>query len=750
MCNKKFRVIILLVALCIFLTSCSNTIITSEIITAEISDNSYHTASSDIEKIAQSDYAVLYLDKTTYTASIIDKNNNFHWTSLPQKSNSTAYAFELTLYTENGVYILNTQDNSVAFSSATYETGDNYVTVNYVLSDNAETASKQFDEIEKNEIYVSFSVTYSLNEQSLTTTINLEDMKLTNGAFISDISYLPYLGASYDDSVQDYFLVPDGSGAVMYTNSSDSKTDNISITVYGSDPYVNTIQNTASATIPVFGIKRNNNAFAAIITDGDALATINASRKNGDTPSKANAVFSITSVKKSDDGTVYFGDSYSGSLTVVYKFLSDSSADYSSMAAAAREEFISEGILPYQKYESDSSSIPFCVTIIGNLDKNTYTTTQQTLDIIDALKSKGIDNIQLNYKGLLSGGFAQTNLYSADILKASGGESGYSELYNYTQRQNYTLYTDINIFSSSKKTVNGTETIDGENAFYTLKNDLGFRNYNATRLSSRIGAETASVGASKRDSSIYSSIGEFPMYLTSADRIRNKLSAFLSDEIASICPDFSVNDAGYILASSDSINRQDARDIISSEIRTIANYGSLSVRGGNIYTVYAADYISDTYFDSYYPEKSGSYEPVPFYQCVVHGYLLYSGRPIDAADPLYRYDMLQYIEYGAMPSFEWVYDASSIFSYEGYLLAERISEITEFYKKANEALSDISDATIVSHKKITIDTDGKSITGVYRTEYSDGTEIYINYTGTAVVTPENIVVGAYDFVKIKR
>ncbi len=748
--SKKSAVISLIIAICLFFTSCSNTVSVTDIYNAEKTDSKYHTASSNTQKVASSDYAELYIDKTTYAISLKDKSNSYTWYALPQKSNSTSYAFAVTLYTESGIYNLNTQDNSVAFSSATYETGNNSVTVNYVLSNNAETVKKAYGDISKNDIYVAFSVTYTLDEQTLTTNIDLSQIKCTKGAFISEISVLPCLGASYDDSVNDYFLLPDGAGAVMYTSKADESTDNVSVAVYGTDPYSGKTETTASATVPVFGIKRNNNAFAAIITDGDALATIKASRKTSTHPSTINATFAVTAVKSAENGKTYYGSSYSGNITVVYKFLSGDFANYSGMAYSAREEFIKNGTLPYEAYNSNSDYIPFCVTVIGSQENSTLTTIQQAIDISDALKSKGIDNIQLNFKGLFSGGYAQKNLYSASILKDTGGESAYYYLYEYAKRQNFTFYTDINIFSTSKyDTDDCINTVDGEKAVYSMKNDLAYRNYLQSRLSTRIGNEAVSIGESKRNPALYSQTDSFSMYLLPAEKVSQKISAFLSDDIAKNTVAFSVNDAGYILSSSDAADRQTAKNTVAAQLKTLASNGGVSVKGGNIYTLYAAEFVSETQFDTFYPESS-SYEPVPFIQSIIHGSVLYSGKPIDAADPLYKYDMLQCIEYGAMPAFEWVFDNTSIFCYDGYLLSERISEFTEFYQKANDALKDVSDSSIISHKKITRDTDGKSITGVYCTSYSNGTQIYVNYTGSAVVTPENIVIGAYDFIKVER
>lgn len=754
MLKKIFSKLILsALILCVLLCSCTaekpENITPGETKLSESAGSSVHTSSGKSEKIASSDYLQMLIDKETLSVSINDKNNNFTWNSLPEKVNDAACAFAVTLITENGIYEMNTQDNSVAFGTATYSKNDNGVTVTYVLSDKKETASENYEEITSNDIYVSFSVSYTLHEQSMTVDIDTEQIRYTPDGIISSISFLPYMGASYEDSANDYFLVPDGSGAVMHLNAKNAETDNINISIYGEDPFVANDEKTASATVPVFGVKRNNNAFTAIVTDGDALASVSAERGS---PSKINASFALTPVRYDEESNkLGYGSTYNGHITVVYKYLADGSADYIGIAAAAREEFIKNGTLPSESSENTSRDIPFCVSVVGSQDGAELTTIQQTIDILGILKGKGIDNIQLICKGFLSGGYAQKNLYYADTLSSLGGYESYEELYSYTKKLNYTLFTDVNIFSSSKNysSLNSVSSLSGEKASYTLFNDLGYRDYLQSRLSTRIGTDTANSGFSKRNPSVYSSVNGYTMYLSDMSKLSEHFSAFISGRIAENCDGFSVSDAGHIIYSDNTHSRQENMDTVSSLLRAAGSDASLSVKGGNIYTLYAADYVSDMSFDTFYPE-SDMYVSVPFVQAVIHGSTLYSGEPIDAGDPLYRYDMLRYIEYGAVPAFEWVYDTSSIFCYDGYLLSERITEITEFYEKANNALASVSSATITGHREITQDTDGKAVSGVFCTSYSNGVEIYVNYTGTAVVTPGNIVVGAYDFVKITR
>lgn len=749
--NNLIKLISLVLIFCIFFTSCSssksNTMKIISTTENKIADKSYHTYSNNTEKTADSDYLQLFIDKTTYAVSVNDKNNNHTWYSLPKKSNTSAYAFGVTLYTKNRIYNLNTQDNSVCFGSANYEKTDNSLTVNYILSDNKTTANKNYDEITENDVYVAFTVIYTLYEQSLTVTVNTDNIKITPNGFISEISFLPYFGSSFEDSSDDYFLIPDNSGAIMYTAKG---ANSVNVAVYGSDPYINDTGENATATVPVFGVKRNNNAFSAIITNGDAVAKIEASTSDSSEQSVISPTFTLTSVK-ADDTDIFYGKSYNGNITLVYKFLADENADYIGMASAAREEFISNGTLSSNDYKSERADIPFCISVIGFQEDKALTTILQTTDILGILKGKGIDNIQLIYKGLLSGGTSQKNLYSSKILSTLGGQKEFGTLYDYTNKLNYTLFTDINIFSSSKS-YNSTKasfSISNETNTYLLKNDLAFREYNFGRLSSRIGSETAQLGNSKRNKNMYSQTDSFKMYLSDTSSLTTDFSSFLSGKIIGACDGLSVNDAGYILFSDNDSTRQENKDIISSLLKAVGADTKLSVKKGNIYTLYSADYVSDMNFDTFYTE-SDSYIPVPFVQAVIHGSMIYSGEPIDAADPLYKYNMLRYIEYGAIPSFEWVYDNSSIYCYDGYLLSERISEFSEYYEKANNVLSSVSDAKITGHREITQNADGKTISGVYCTSYSNNTDIYVNYTGSAVVTPENIVVGAYDFIKIQR
>lgn len=755
--KRIISIIALLFSICILFSSCgsSSVIFTNDNIFNAINEGEkYHTFSAKTETVAKNEFIELGIDKTNHSIVVKDIQENYTWNSLPDKNNDTAYAFGLTLHTKKGVYNLNTQDNSVAFSASSYKIKDGVLTVDYMLSDNQQTAGKNIEDMTEDDIFVSFSAVYTMKNQSVKLRIDLSGMKCTKGAFISEFIAMPCFGSAYTDSANDYFLIPDNSGAVMHLSKKDAPTDNITVNVYGENPYNPSGTDVASATVPVFGVKRNTSAFAAVITGGDALAVINASRSNNDSPSAVYSEFIITEVKNEtvseNSFKITHGSSYNGDISIVYKFLSGGNANYSGMASASREEFITNGVLSSSKTEPDNN-IPFCLTVVGEADGSSLTTINQANDILGILKGKGVSNIHLNYKGLLSGGLAQNNLYNSKINRKLGGNDGLEDLYNYTQKQNCTFMLGANIFSSARNysPLNKSLTIEKNNAAFSMKNDLSFNEKASSSLLTRIGADAYNLGKEKMDQSIYSPTSEYIMNLFSIRKMNDKFQTYLEKNILSSVDGISVSDAGRILYSDKKTDRQTARNTVSSLLRAVSNYGQLSIEGGNIYTLYNADMITEMELDTFWQE-SENYESVPFVQSILHGNVLYTGLPIDAGNPLYRYEMLRFIEYGALPSYEWIYANENVFCYSGYLLSERITEVVEFYNDATNILSDLADDTIVKHKKIEKDANGNAVTGVYCTTYSDGSEIYVNYTGSIVSTDENIAVGPYDYVKVKR
>ncbi len=755
-CKQIIAVLLAILCICTLFSSCGKTenYHLKDEIQTENSSDAYHTDSEKYETITKNNYIEMCIDKTNHSLCVKDLTTGQKWTALCNGSNNYSYAFAVKLYTPMGYCEMNTQDNSVAFSASQYSANDGVLTVCYTLSNKKETAVKSAEDMADDDIFVSFDVTYKLKEQTVYVSIDLNNMKCTKNGFVSEISVMPYFG-SQADSVADWFLIPDNSGAIMHLSSSDAGTDNVSADIYGKNLYniksaSESTEENATATLPVYGIKRNNSAFCAVITDGDALARINAKRKNDSQNSNIGTVFTITEVTDETNGKIRKGPSYDGNISVAYKFLSEQNATYSAMATVCREELIKNGKLSSSTTDS-VTEIPFCLAVVGGENKSPLTTTEQTTDILGILKGKGISNIILSYKGLYSGGIAKGNIYSSSISRKLGGKDGLEKLYDYAKKQGCTLLQGVNILSAGKSVLPADRlyTISADKAVYGMKNSLAYNENASSGLITRIGKEAADLGAEKTDASIYSQTGTFNLNLYNTDAFKNKFNSFLDGNALDFSDGICVTDAGNILCSDGKMTRQEVMKEVESMLRAVSNYGTLAVDGGNLYSLYNASIVTNMSFDTFYNENV-AYEAVPFAQSVLHGSILYAAQPIDAGNPLYRYEMLRYIEYGAVPSYEWIYENENIYCYNGYLLSERISEIVDFYNDATEMLSDLTDDRIVNHRKITTDSDGKIVSGLYCTEYSDGTEIYVNYTGSVITTPENIAVGPYDYVKVKR
>lgn len=150
-----------------------------------------------------------------------------------------------------------------------------------------------------------------------------------------------------------------------------------------------------------------------------------------------------------------------------------------------------------------------------------------------------------------------------------------------------------------------------------------------------------------------------------------------------------------------------------------------------------ANYISDLPLSANAPETS-AYVSVPFVPMILHGIFDYSGTPINYAEND-KTAFLRSIEYGACPSFEFVYKDEEGETDDAVVYSRWMNTAAKYYEEANDALSDLRDKRINSHYVVA--------DGVYCTEYSTGSIIYVNYT-SADYTVNGVNVPSMDFVRI--
>ena len=135
---------------------------------------------------------------------------------------------------------------------------------------------------------------------------------------------------------------------------------------------------------------------------------------------------------------------------------------------------------------------------------------------------------------------------------------------------------------------------------------------------------------------------------------------------------------------------------------------------------------------------------IPFYELVFHGYVDFSGEPLNLADS-YEISLLKCVETGAGLHYKWISEDNSVLKetdYEDFYAINYDSlkeRAVEDYLRVNEAMKGLKNEEIVKHEEVK--------EGVVKVTYENGTKVYVNYTdeafadGSVKVEPMNFYVG---------
>ena len=699
----------------------------------EKADKSFHTSTqSNFKKIGESGLVELYFDETNFSIAVKDTTYSKMWNSLPENENELASTAEAEIISGDKKYLLNTQDNSVAFGNAKVETKDENIIVTYVLTPDKKTADKKSYAPE--DIAFELKITYTLADGSLNVSAKTKNLVKDSSAKITKLNLLPYFGAQTTAQTGDFIFVPDGPGALIKTDVNDESFKKpLNFAVYGNDISLTKQQIDYSAIVPAYGMKQGSSAFVILITNGDALAEIEADRKrDGNDYFKISSTFNLTPYaieKGKKDSKLYISDeTYSDEVSLCVRFLNGSNANYTGMAAAAREQFIREHVLS-TKTVKQSEYLPLELSIIGAADfpifksaksspsyLKRFTTFEEAQDMVSRLKAMGINGINVIYKGMLSGGLNQANASDASILKRLGSKSELQELCDFIEAQNMGIFLDINLLSANV-----------ENSF------------SSNKTAGNIFSDKAMFIRKGELNNINKFLPNYESNLIKTSAIKKEVIEILGNKRLKNFTGFCVSDAGSILYSdfASSMNRQQTAKSISDEIVPMTAGRTLITHKGNFFMIKDVEFISNLPSTTQV-EENEAYVGVPFVQLILHGIVEYSNEPINYSEDTNE-AMLKCIEYGACPSFEVTYKnitgkEDDIFFYENWL-----TPAADFYSRANDALVDIRSSRMTSHEEIS--------PNLFCTEYNSGEKIYVNYTDEDVVV-NGLTIPANDFLRI--
>lgn len=705
-------------------------------VAVEITENE----SADVKVYTLADYALvaenanlaLYLNEENADFAVLEKATGHIWYSNPpeRERDGSAGAAKMELQSQMMVSTLSSKDILETPNSYTGSVrgGD------FKIEKRADGFRIKYD-FDKYYVIVPMDVT--LGENYVEVRVPVNEVESTGNenrsSTLMSVSLLPYFGAGSSDD-EGYLLLPDGSGALLRFNNDKHNYDMYFQDVYGADQnYVQDIYRLSQedASLPVFGIKKNDQAVLAVITEGAGIARINA-YPNGKRTSYAN-VYPEFTIRGSDSLTlnqanvkVYHKDAaMTENLAVRYYMVDSDQPDYSGMAKTYREHLINEQGL--QKQEKVSSSA-FVLNLVGATNRTEYplgiswtvtkpfTTYTQAIEIAEALKEKGVDDLIISYDEALKGEIDNKRTSGPKTDGALGGNGDFKKLKAYTEENDIELFMTADLVrqydTGISQIINGIKTLF--NAAVTR-----YPYVLSTQHQSKSATGWTFIKASKL-------IPYMNKYLQKAADKGLVEGLGLKTTSNNLYTDYS-EDYGR-------------DDLVAAFKEVLA--GGAALKNG-VLTDRASDYaIPYSSVITSVPSGSSGFdvcdEAVPFYQMVIKGYVPFSLEALNQnASP--EEQMLRAIETGAMIQYTWAYENTDILKttelnyYFSLDYRMWLDQAAENYKEFTAVEKEVGNATIDRHEILAED--------VYKTTYENGVSVIVNYNQEPV-TVEGLTIPA--------
>lgn len=562
----------------------------------------------------------------------------------------------------------------------------------------------------------------SFNVKIVTEEIVESNTTTTNGAVIMDIEVFSGFGAGAADE-EGYFIIPDGSGAVIDFNNGKTKAKAYSAKVYGSDITAVPLfmpDNTETVSFPMFGIVKQDTAMLAVVSQGDSSVTINAAVSMATKSTSYNTCSFTFNLRDSDS---YYMSSSSvlevfetrdintPVLEVKYTPVNgDGNVDYVDVAAAYREYLIESGEITVKATENYA---PMYVNLFGGttsvesvmgIPVNTrldVTSFDQAQTILEALDGQSIDNIVVSYNNWTNAAIDGEIDFKAKPSSALGGKSAYNDLLDYIASKNIQLYNVVDnvYFNTGNGYWTFTDTAMRISGEYARLYDYEFAFGTAVTEEDSVSLITPAV----------------------FDELYKDLAQEYKDEGVSGVSLGSLTQVLYGDYAKDFYTRYDTQLLVEQALSDVrASVGNVISDTPNQYAIGYSDQLTSI------PLSSSKYDifdyDIPFYQLVMHGVVPYSCASInsdaDSEEAFLRaiatgsnlqYDMV-YIETNELKATD--YDVYYYANYEYWL-----ETAGEEYAIAKEILPAVSNANI---------TDYVEENGVITTTYSNGVSTVVD------------------------
>ena len=690
-------------------------------------DDSQETAAGDFvasafsvsaaKALAKDENLTLFYDPVSARIAVQDHSAHRLWTTPQAGTESPSYELLAEIAGKYGRYTLNSGDHCAAFDGIQTEALKNGLRVIYSLSDRARPVRMQPSDLSADDLLVSVPVEYRLDGGKFTVTVNCADIYITPGYVLETLAVLPCFGAltyggdqnaagapdaQSDAGQQDFILLPDGCGAVLYPNTANTSYADLRFRVMPSAE-----DNVPPASLGTFGIKSGDAAFACTVTEGLPVADICSTLfSSGQSQLRtAYAQFAITPTQITDR-RYYYAAPFAGKITLVYQFLSGIRATSVAMAQACRESMIRAGLL--REGTREREGVPLLVSLLCSYDgkNDVFSSFDQAADLLSLMKAKGVNHVLLTLQGLFPGGIAQNASSHLRPASALGAASGFASLCEFAHKQGYQVFGGVNLLLSGERFAAKQLNGDSRRVYVPLQ---------AFALDYGNGVPPSAS-------------------LLSSDRIDKQAIRILRWMERSAVDGVCVNDAAA-LHYADAETGADVSavtSIVNKQLSAFSGAGELALYGANPCMLKDADLFCGLPFEPSAP-TSDVYQAAPLLPVVLHGSVCYAGPALNAGS-LPTLSFLKCVEYGGIPSVSWVYASGRLLSYESSL-----PQTVTWCKKINATLSDLYACRIAGHEQVEA--------GVFRTDYENGACVFVNYNHYSV-NVNSIQIPPYDFLRL--
>ncbi|AEM74728.1 DUF5696 domain-containing protein [Caldicellulosiruptor acetigenus] len=593
-------------------------------------------------------------------------------------------------------------------------------------------------------------VAYTIKDDYLNVDILVNQIKETkkDKYKLVSIMLLPFFGAAAIGE-SGYMVVPDGCGALINFNNNKGQ-ETYTQRIYGADfGIVPDFQGyvTQAARLPVFGMKKENSGFLAVITKGDGKAVLNANTSGS--KSSYNNIFAEFIMREYDMVTLkekqwdersfnIFEEKLPNvdKFSIRYYFLDSKNADYVAMAKKYREYLIREKGL---KREEDEKSVPVYIEFYGSMKKPKYilgipvnatiplTTFDDAQEIVRQVKSMGVSDVVVKFVGWMKNGVYYNLPLQATPEGVLGGKKQLENVLEYFQKANVKTYLDVDFVLFRT----GTLTY--------------LRNKVATKSMKKVPAQLW-----RYSPPIFYKDDSYPvLYLISPHYTNEIVQRFLARSNINYFKNISISSMSTMLYSdfgTRPVNRYQTENVFLQAIDSLSKrFRNILLTNPNGYLLQKASEIVDVpiYSSKFLIEDA----EIPFYQMVIRGYVPYSMPSVNFYTNEWMWK-LKALETGSAIKFTWT--ARNEDELKETLLENLYSsnyrmwlgDLKEYYKEIYPTLRLIKGKEIVEHKIIK--------KGVVKVVYDGGVEILLNYTSKPQKI-ENLEVAAQSYkVVVKR